>query len=62
MPKWIGRIDVCGPEAFVIDAATEDKAREVLYQRWLEACENQNNRSMEPYTPERAEELEADEW
>lgn len=59
--KWIGKINVCGPEAFVIEAATEEKAREQLYQRWLEACENQNDRSMEPYTPERAEELEADE-
>lgn len=62
MPKWIGKINVCGPEAFVIEAPTEEKAREVLYQRWLEACENNMDRSMETYTPERAEELEAEEW
>ena len=61
MPKWIGKINVCGPEAFVIEAKTEEAAREQLYNRWLEACESQNDRSMEPYTPERAEELEAEE-
>ena len=61
MPKWIGVIEVSGPEAFVIEAKDEDKARDILYQRWLEACENQNNRSLEPYTPERAAELEAEE-
>lgn len=61
MPKWIGKINVCGPEAFVIEAKDEDTAREQLYQMWLEACENQNDRSLETYTPERAEELEAEE-
>ena len=61
MPKWIGRIDIRGPEAFVIEAATEEAARQQLYQRWLEACENELDRHMEPYTPERAEELEAEE-
>lgn len=61
MAKWIGVIDVTGPEAFVINAPTEEAARAELYRRWLETCENMNNRALEPYTPERAEELEAEE-
>ena len=63
MPKWIGTINVMiGQEqSFVIEAATEDKAREKLYQRWLDECENNCDRGLEPYTAERAEELEAEE-
>jgi hypothetical protein len=61
MPRWIGKINVSGPEAFVIEAPNEEAARERLYARWLEACENALDRSMEPYTPERADELEAEE-
>lgn len=62
MPKWIGVINVIGQEsAFVIEADTEEKAREQIYQHWLEECENNCDRHMEPYTPERAEELEIEE-
>ncbi len=60
MPKWIGQINVVGPEAFVIEAATEDKASQILYERWLQACEDNADRRLTPYTPDLADELEAD--
>lgn len=60
MPKWIGKINVCGPEAFVIEAPTEEAASARLYQLWLDACENNIDRSLEPYTAERAEQLDAE--
>lgn len=61
MPKWIGQIDVMGPSAIVIQAETEEKAREILYQFWLEECENQNSRELHPYSEELANDLEAEE-
>jgi hypothetical protein len=60
MPKWIGVINVIGPEAYVIEAASEQDARDRLYERWLEACENNADRTLLPYTQEMADELEAD--
>lgn len=59
MPKFIGTIDVCGPVAVVIEADTEQKARDILYEMWLEACESNCDRALHPYSEELAEELEA---
>lgn len=61
MPKFICTIDVCGPSSFVIEAATEEKAREELYRLWLEECENQCDRQLRPYSQELAEQLDVEE-
>lgn len=58
MQKWIGKIDVgYGPTGIVIEADTEEEAREQLYQWWLEECENNCDRQLHPYTADMAEYL-----
>ena len=60
MPKYILTWD-CGygsKDGAVIEATDLDAARLAAYECWRENAENNADYDAEPYTPERAEELE----
>jgi hypothetical protein len=62
MPKFIGTINVgFGPSHVVIEAETEDQAREALYGYWLQECENNCDRKLVPWSQELEDDLEPDE-
>lgn len=59
--KFIGKVDIgYGPMHQVIEAGSEEDARQELYNWWLEEAENQSDRDLFPYTKELAEELEVE--
>lgn len=63
MPKYIITWD-CGfgsKDSAVVECADDDAAQAVAYDHWREAAENNADYSAEPYTQERAEELEIEE-
>ena len=60
MPKFILSWD-CGygsKDHAVVECENEEKAQELAYDRWRESAESNADYSVEPYSPERADELE----
>lgn len=59
MPKFIITWDTgYGPSSEVVEAADEDQATKKAYEAWRQQAEDNADYSAEPYTKERAEELE----
>lgn len=63
MPKYILSWDTGfgSKDHAVIDATDLDTARMAAYECWREQAENNADYDAEPYSPERAEELEIEE-
>jgi hypothetical protein len=59
VPKFIITWDTrFGPSSEVIEAADQEQANKFAYEAWRQQAEDNADYNAEPYTKERAEELE----
>ena len=61
MPKFIGTVNVgYGQQHVTIEVETEEAARQALYDYWLQECENNCDRKLQPWSQELEDDLEPD--